>query len=555
MTKLSTIKAKAKRQGWDKWIRPGDADERALLAGYYFDVEAGKHAVEFFQRFLFHTMGQWAGQPFKLLPWQRDDVIMPLFGWMRPDGNRRFAKGDIFVAKKQGKSTLSAGIACYFLTMGGDRTEVFGLAHTRDQAGIIYREAAAMVRSSPELAKRLKVRDSQKRIMYPDKQSFYVAVAGENNARGIEGINPNLILFDEIHVQRSRALYDALTYASSARANSLMLSVSTVGVADSTTIWWEQYEYARGVIDGSKTDHTRFAYITQADEECKDDKKLRNDPRQWRKAMPSLGVTVTEDKVRDAVAEAENSPAKLNNLLRYLFNVPTAQVTRVVPMESWDECLITDEPRLDGRPCYGGLDVASSEDLTAYVLYWPPDGDEPGYLKSWFWCPEAKIRQREHKQLAHYGQWVKSGELLETDGNRIDHAAVSAVIRETCQEYDVREIGFDQWNADAVANPLISEGVKLVSVSQSYAGMSTGTKALLDAIAAKGIAHDGNAVMRWCLANCAADTRDEAIRFSKQKSADKIDGAVAAAIAFGRALAGQEAAVENPYDDRGLYTL
>ena len=532
---LLQLKADAASEGWAAWIR-SESDERAVLEGHWFDSQAGKHWVEFFERWCYQTMGKWAGQPFTLLPWQRDDIIMPLFGWKRDRARphlRRYTKGDIFVAKKNGKSTLAAGLANAFLLKSGPRAEVYGVAHTKDQASIIYREAAAMAEKSPMLSKRLKALDTHKRIVDAKSGSFYQALAGENNTRGIEGINPVLVLFDEIHVQRSRAFYDALAYASAARDNALFLSVSTVGVADQTTIWWEQYEYAKGIINGTLTDHARFAYVRQADEDCLNSAELRMDRAQWLKANPSLGETVIEEKLHEAVIEAENSPAKLNNLLRYRFNIPTAQVERVVPIEKWrlGRCKL---PDLEGRLCYAGLDVASTEDLAALVLYFPPEGTEThGYLKQWFWCPAEKIAERERKQMAFYRQWVKDGWLTETEGNRIDHKPIYEKVVECSSLYRMHKMGFDKWNADAVINPLMQQGIEVESMPQTLVAMSTGTKEFLKAIEENRIKHDGSPVMDWCLSNTAAEQLEEAIKFSKKKSAEKIDGAVAGAMAFG----------------------
>ena len=546
---------RAKREGWSEWIKSA-ADERAVADGCWFDlseaVGSGRHVVKFFQDYLRHTMGPWAGKPFTLLDWQRDAIIMPLFSWRRANGLRRFTKGDIFTAKKQGKSTISAGIVTYFLLTSGRRAEVYGVAHTREQAGIIFREAEAMVGSSPMLQRRIEVLASRKRLVNASQDSFYQALAGENGAKGAEGINPVLILVDEIHVQRDRVLYDALAYASAARQNALMLSVSTVGVEDQTTIWWEQYEYAKKLIAGTITDTSRFAYISQADEACKTDDDLCGDPRQWAKAMPSLGVTVTEEKMHEYYTEARNSPAKMGNFRRYLLNIPTAQIERCIPMDKWEACSIEKHggvmPDLEGRDCIGGLDVASHEDLSSFVLYFPPESEgEPGYLKTWFFCPEEKIRQREQKQQAHYVQWAADGDLIKTPGARIEHGVVMDVIKQAIEKYNVMEIAYDQWNADAIVNPLTNDGVEMAQIVQGFNGMSPGCMAFLDLIIEGGLIHDANPVMTWCCSNVAADTLHDAIKFNKSKSADKIDGAIAAAMAIGRAVQlNQDTAYDSP---------
>ena len=549
--KLPQLKLAAKREGWADWIR-SEADERAVLDGCWFDKTAANHWVTFFETYLRHTMGNWAGQPFKLLDWQKNKIVMPLFGWkkdkLRPHV-RRYSKGDIFVAKKQGKSTIAAGIVCAFLLKGGQRAEVYGVAHTRDQSGIIYREAAAMARSSPQLASRLKPLDTHKRIVYGKTGSFYQAMAGENSARGAEGINPVAIIFDEIHVQRDRVLYDSLVYASAARENSLMLSVSTVGIADITTIWWEQYEYAKGIVSGAIHDNSRFAFVAQADDGCKFSAEMRADPAQWAKAMPSLNVTVSEEKVREAVLEAENSPKKMNSLLRYMFNIPTAQIDKVIDIEKWN-AMAGEIPDLTGRTCFAGVDIASREDLATRVLFFPPIGDEDkGYVLTKFWCPAAKIREREQKGQAHYRQWVNDEHIVETPGERIDHEYIEKQLREDAEQYCIQEILFDEWNADAVLNPLQNDGMECVVIKQTYTGMSEFCHTFLDAITEDEFIHDGNPVMAWCCANTAATQKGDAIRFDKSASADKIDGAVAGAMAVGRGLTTE--AGTSVYDQDG----
>tara|TARA_R110002020_G_scaffold290954_1_gene506358 strand:+ start:1948 stop:3585 length:1638 start_codon:yes stop_codon:yes gene_type:complete len=509
----------------------------AIEEGCYFDDKAADFVCDFFETFLRHTMGSDAGSQFKLLDWQRDDVLRPLFGWKRSDGTNRFNRGFVWTAKKQGKSTLSAGIALFYLLTAGERAEVFGVASTREQASIIYREAAAMVRNCKSLAGKLKAFDSKKRIFYAGQNSFYQALAGETMARGVEGLNPNLVLFDEIHAQRNRQLYDAMAYASAARKNSLLISVSTVGVADPTLIWWEQYEYTVNLLKGNITDPYCFGYLRQADEDCVDDFGKCGEEEQWFKAMPSLGHTVEVETIRQHYIEAKNSPSKQNAFRRYLLNIPTAQVDKVVPMSNWFACSQS-VPDLMGRHCFGGLDLASHEDLSAFVLYFPEEDDEPPFVLSSFFCPTDKINQRKANGMAYYSTWVNEGWIIEAGGARIDARPIQDIIREAYEHYQIDEIGFDPWGADAVVNELIEEGIPLIAVGQSMRGMTAGTRALLDDIEESKIYHDGNPVLSWCLSNCASDEKsDGGIRFSKKKSSDKIDGAVALAMARGRAVA------------------
>ena len=534
--------AKAKHKKPSPVLSMKMQDEAAIKEGCYFDERAADFVCDFFETFLRHTIGRHAGQPFKLLDWQRDDVLRPLFGWKRADGKARFGKGFIWTPKKQGKSTLSAGIALFYLLTAGKRSEVYGVATTRDQAGIIYRECAAFITQSKHLSGKLKPLDSKKRIPYAGNNSFYQALAGETMARGAEGINPSLSLFDEIHAQRSRLLWDAMAYASAARENSLLLSVSTVGIADKSLIWWEHYDYTKKLLAGLIVDPYCFAYLTQADESCIDDFDLCGQEEQWRKAMPSLGHTVEVETIRQHYIEAKNSPAKQNAFRRYLLNIPTQQVDKVVPMQEWYSRSQT-PPDLMGRHCFGGLDLASHEDLSAFVLYFTEtrnaagEIDEPAFVLSKFFCPSDKIKERMANGMAYYSQWVDEGWLVEAGTARIEAKPIQDVIREASEFYQIDEIGFDPWGADAVVNELMEEGVPLIAVGQTMRGMTTGVRGVLDDIAESKIYHDGNPVLSWCLANCASDEKsDGGIRFSKKKSADKIDGAVALAMARGRAI-------------------
>ena len=540
---IAAMKKRAKAEGWADRIC-SEQDLAAIREGCWFDTNTASLVTEFFETYLQHTMGDHAGQQFELLPWQRE-VLETLLAWKREDGSMRFKKGWIWTAKKQGKSTLSAGLCLWYLLTCGKRGETYGVAHTRDQAGIIYREAAAMVKASKAIGGKLRVLDSKKRILHPSNGSFYQALAGEACARGVEGINPNLVLFDEIHAQRSRVLYDALAYASAARRNSMLLSVSTVGVADRSLIWWEGYEYTKNLQAGTITDPYTFGYLRQADEICADDFEACGEPEQWHKAMPSLGVTVTEETIRQHYIEAKNSPAKQNAFRRYLLNIPTAAVDKVVPIHLWHECEM-DEPELVGRECFGGLDMASHEDLSAFVLYFPAGNeDQRAFVLPFIFCPSGKIREREAAGMAFYRQWKDEGWLMRAGESRVDHRTIQQVIRECCDLYNVTEVGFDPWGADGVVNELIDEGTPMIAVSQGLAGMTPGTRALLDDISEKRIFHGGNPVMSWCLSNCTADQKaDGAVRFNKHKSADKIDAAVALAMARGRELAASQSKVE-----------
>lgn len=521
----------AKREGWAKYIRKGpgqEADERAMLNGCKIDLIASQRWVNIFER----GLAKPDGTKFELMEWQRNEVVVPLFGWIRPNGNRRYRKGCIWTAKKNGKTTTIAGIVNGFLYESPPNSHLYATAYSREQARTLFDQTAAITRES-RLSKFFDIRESQYLIKYPKKHSYFKTVAGEMGAHGLDGLIAQLAIIDEIHEHKTRAVFDRFDYSIAASPNGMVLSISTVGVEDRSLIWWEQYDYSKRILSGEMHDDSFFVYLAQADPECITNEELRRDPEQWKKANPSLGITISLDDFRDSLQAAENSPSKMNNFLRRRLNIPTAQLAKCINMTAWQECELRDMPDLSGRRCFAGLDLASTEDLTAWVLYFPPVDDEPGYLLSRFWCPEEKMRQREMEQMVHYVNWRKLGWLTITPGKVVSYKQILADISEDLEQYNVEQVGYDKWNAEMFVQEL-EQSVDCVAISQSLQGMTIGTKAFLTAIEKAQLRHDGNEVMTWCCGNAAADRRsgEEYVKFSKKDSADKIDGAVAAAMAF-----------------------
>ena len=385
----------------DEWFRKG-LDEKAVAAGCWFDIEAAERVRAFFRRFLRHSKGKWAGQPFELLEWQWRDVVAPLFGWKRPDGTRRFRKAYIEVPKKNGKSTLCAGLGLYLLV--GDNepgAEVYSAAADRDQASIVYNEAASMVRASPELSSHLLVTDSRKTIGFPRTSSIYKALSSEVPTK--EGLNIHGLIFDELHAQKTRDLWDSLTYGGAAREQPLLIAITTAGW-DKNSICYEQRRYAEQVRDGVIEDWSFFGYISAAGED--DD---WTDPKLWERVNPSWGVTISADEFAEAANEAQSSPTKENTFKRYRLDIWTEQDIRWLPLERWDACDAVPGV-LDGRACFGGLDLSSTTDITAFVLLFPAN-DSSGLIPvlPFFWIPEENARKRERRDKVPYLTWAREG--------------------------------------------------------------------------------------------------------------------------------------------------
>jgi phage terminase large subunit-like protein len=527
MTVLVECLAKAHKEGWDEWIA-SEADERAVLAGYRVDVKSAERVRTFFKQFLRHSKGQWAGQPFELMDWQWQEIIAPLFGWMRPDGTRRYRRGYIEVPKKNGKSALFSGLSLYLLI--GDKepgAEIYSAAVDRDQASIVFNEAGNMVDSSSHLSGRLRVIRSTKRIVDQRSRSYYKALSADVPAK--EGLNAHAVLIDELHAQKTRDLWDTLRYAGASRRQPLHLSVTTAGY-DRHSICWEQHDYAEKVLDGTIEDLAFFAFIAAADEDAD-----WTDPHVWREANPSLGVTISEEQFAEDCREAQESPAKENSFRRYRLNQWTEQDVRWLSMEKWDACGKALEA-LDGRECFAGLDLSTTTDISALVLAFP--GEEDCYeVLPFFWVPEEGARNRERRDRVPYTQWIRDEYIEATSGQVIDYDVIRKRINELGQRYSIRQIALDRWNATQLATQLDGDSFEMVAFGQGYASMNAPTKKLEELVLSGRIAHGGHPVLRWMAGNVSLE-KDAADNWkpSKKKSIERIDGIVALVMAVGLAM-------------------
>ena len=484
-----------------------------------------ERVVAFFEKVLRHSKGQNAGKPFILLPWQHH-VLRELFGRLNLDGTRQHRIGYIELPKKQGKSTTLAGIALYMTAFDSEPgAEVYGAAADREQAGIIYREAASMVRSSPALSKHLEVIDSRKTIVHKASNSFYRVLSAD--AFRAEGLNIHALLFDELHAQRDRRLWDALRYGGAARRQPLLLSITTAGY-DRKSICWEQHAYAERCIADPTVDPAFFGCIYAAGQD--DDWRA---PETWHKANPSLGQTITVESFAADAREAEQSPSKLNAFLRYRLNVWTTQDVRFLSPDSWAKCGGPLRDKLEERQWYGGLDLASTTDLSALVLV-SQDEDGTFDVMPFFWVPEANASERTLRDKVDYLGWIRDGHIRATDGNVTDYDVIRRDIVELSKQFDIRQVGIDRWNATQLATQLQGEGIDVVGFGQGYGSMSSPTKQLESLVLGDKIRHAGHPVLSWMAANVAVQSDHQGnIKPSKQKSTERIDGMVALVMALG----------------------
>lgn len=515
-----------------------------MSSEFWFDKAAADLAVAFFEKLLVHSKGEWAGQPFKLQEWQREDIIRPLFGWKRADGTRRYRTAYIEIPRKNGKSTLSAGLALYLLFADGEPgAEVYSAAADTDQARIVFEEAQRMVEASPALSEHGKV--FRRSIIVKSERSTYRVISADAHTK--HGFNAHGIVFDELHAQPNRELWDVLNTSVGARRQPLMIMITTAGVYDPESICWEQHEYARQVLSGVIDDPSYFAYIAAADET--DD---WTSPVVWAKANPGLGETIKLDYLEAECKRAINSPAYQNTFRRLHLNQWTSQEERWLDMAAWNACK-REKPSLLGRACCGGLDLASTTDIAAYVLCFPPDNDdEPYWLEPFFWIPQDNMIERVRRDRVPYDAWVRDGYIYTTPGNVIDYDYIEGTIKQLALDYEIQETAFDRWGATRIYQKLEESRMTMVQFGQGYASMSPPMKEFLNLILSRRIAHDGNPVLRWMADNVVARIDPAGnIKPDKAKSKARIDGIVAGIMALDRALR----YAPSVYDERGVLTL
>ena len=498
---------------------------------------------------LSHTKGTWAGKPFELIDWQ-EQIIRDVFGTMKPNGYRQFNTAYVEIPKKMGKSELAAAVAL-LLTCGDDeeRAEVYGCAADRNQASIVFNVAADMVRLCPALSKRVKILDSQKRLIYLPTGSIYQVLSADVSNK--HGFNTHGVVFDELHTQPNRKLFDVMTKGSGdARMQPLYFLITTAG-NDTNSICYEIHQKALDILDGRKIDPTFYPVIFGAIET--DD---WTDPKVWKKANPSLGITVGIDKVKAACESAKQNPAEENSFRQLRLNQWVKQAVRWMPMEKWDKCSFpVNLEALEGRLCYGGLDLSSTTDITAFVLVFPPEDESDKYIVlPYFWMPEENIELRVRRDHVPYDVWQKQGFLQTTEGNVVHYGFIESFIEKLGEKYNIQEIAFDRWGAVQMVQNLEGMGFTVVPFGQGFKDMAPPTKELMKLTLETKLAHGGHPVLRWMMDNIFIRTDPAGnIKPDKEKSTEKIDGAVATIMALDRSLRSERKT--SVYDDRGILVL
>lgn len=513
---------------------------------YYFDrVEAGR-VIKFFAQNIRHTKGSFAGKPFELEAWQRK-ATRRLFGWKRRvDSSRKFRTMFVFVPRKNGKSTWGAGLALYLLH--ADReigAEIVSAAADTEQANVIFSIAKDM--NDADLTLRHRGKSFRRSLVVHETGSNYKVISADAHTK--HGANLHGILFDELHAQPSRDLFDVLKTSTGARRQPLEIYMTTAGF-DRTSVCYEVYDYAKRVRDGLVEDPSFLPVIFEADPT--DDWTLE---ATWRKANPNYGISIFAQYFEKEVREAKAKPTYENTFKRLHLNMWTESDVRAINMIKWRECgnIPIELETLAGKPCWMGLDLSSVNDLAALALVFRVNDMWVSQMR--FWCPADTLKEKLAAQRGRvpYDMWVKQGHLIATPGGRIDYDRIRKEINTLYNVYDIREIAVDPWNAHQLSAELESEdGFTVVHVRQGIFTLNAPTKEFISAVSEVKFAHCAHPVLAWNAGNLSTE-EDAAgnLKPSKKRSPEKIDGCVAIITALSRALVALN--TTSVYSERDLH--
>ena len=517
--------------------------ENALDKGWYFDRKAAIRAIGFIEK-LKHTKGKWAGQRFKLESWQQF-ILWNIFGWMKADGTRRFRYVYVEIARKNGKTALSAGIGLYMLFADGEaRPEVYSAATVKDQARIFFSDAVEIVKKTDLKNYLSPYRNS---IVYELKGGTMKPLSSDYGTH--DGLNPSCGIIDEFHAHKDSGMFDVIKSAFGARRQPLMFIITTAGFNKNGAC----YAYRSNVIkilQGINEDDSLFGIIYTLDS-----KEEWDNPKMWIKSNPNLGVSVFPEYLADQVNDAKNRPEAVRNVMTKNVNLWVDAEKTWILDDMWQKCIgTTDIKSLRGCKCWGGLDLSNVSDITAFVLLFHEN--EKFQLLPFFWIPEDKMLEKIRKENINYDKWSSLGFVKVTAGNVLDYDFVKADILQIAEIYDLQSTAYDRWNASQTIIDLQNEGMECSPFGQGYGSMGAPTKEFEKMVLTEKIEHFGNPVLRWMMASTVVKTDPAGnIKPDKEKSSQKIDGIVASIMALGEWMTAQAEGDNNPYNQRGMLSL
>lgn len=501
--------------GYDPWR---DAD------GWEFDAARANAAVGFFHDMLTFPDGEHSGQQFELQPWQQA-IVGNIYGWEDECGRRRFREAFIYLPRKNGKTAMSAGLLLVEMFMrptpGG---QYFSAASTREQAALIFKDACRMVKANDEMSELTRIVPSSKVIERIDEMGgFYRSTSSDAGAQ--HGTRPCFAIVDELHAHRNANLVEALTTGTAVKGLQPLIVYITTADYIRESVCNTKYKYACQVRDGGAADAGFLPVIYEAPRDSD-----WTSPEVWKSANPNYGISVDEEYLARECEKAKVNPTEEIGFKRLHLCMQTAHANRLIPMALWDACYEKYEPdELLGQPCYGGLDLATEKDFSAFVLYFP---DSKRTL-AWFWCPFDNIAVRQSQDGVAYQTWMDGGFIEKTDGDYISQKSIGDTIESIAALYDIRTIAFDRAQASGLYERLSAFGLTMLKHGQTAYSIASPTKKLQAMVGNQEIRHNGHPVLNWNVQNAVGVT-DAFMRTrpDREKSLEKIDGVVALIMAI-----------------------
>jgi phage terminase large subunit-like protein len=529
---------------------------------YHFDAEYAKPAIDFIQ-LLEHTKGDFAnralhpeGTNIKLEPWEQF-VIWMIEGWRRPDGRRRFSRAYIEVARKNGKTTWGAALANYHFFADRPREEgpeVYFAATKQAQAVLAWGEAERQIRRNLILARKARTYRSKQHVVMPDTAAMMRPLGRDSDTE--DGLNPSFALIDEYHAHPDSGLIDVLESGMGARSQPLIMIITTAGT-NYVGPCYEEHEHLKRMLEGSipPVDHY-WGIIYTLDED--DDWK---NPKVWIKANPNLGVSIQRKHIEERVSLASSSTIKIRDVKTKNLNIWCRSVLGWISAENWQKCgkIKFKEPDLEGRKCYGGLDLSATQDISAFALTFPPENEGEAYKNIYrFYIPEELVADKEDFDKVPYSAWIDEGLIYATPGNVIDYDYIEADIKNMAERFEIVEFCFDPYHAQELVNHLTDAGINMIPIRQSYAMMSPMCGAYEQKVLSVQMAHNNNPVMNWMIScvEMKSDRQGNIMPMKPRRGAGgkRIDGVVANVMSCGRASL-QMSAAGSVYDERGVLSF
>lgn len=518
----------------------------------------GCKAVRYFQYFLYPPVG------YSLMPWS-EKVLSDIYGTMNMEtGRRRYRRAYISMGKQNGKSFLTGGLPLYHLDCEDEPDpEVCGAAAAKDQAGIVYKATAKLIRANPVLLQKFKLLDSVKRVIRRDNPAAcYEVLSADGDVR--DGIRPSLLIRDEIHrwkTVKSETLRDVTTKGQISRREPLDIQATTAGAEYESPLWYQEYQFAKLVQKDPEIAPDYYVAIFEADAKRVEEEKGYWESKEARLASnPSHedhGGHLTDEAIVVELNKAKANASERSKFLRYHLNVPIKTLEEpVIDLVKWQEChggvdlrkwpeydfeLLMSKWGLVEKPCFAGVDASWTSDLTSVVFTFEPTEDYEGWtVLPFFWVPKERVPQLERITRMPFSAWVQQGFVTATDGGAIDLRSVMERIRWGREMFDLRKVPYDRMNFRTEAMNLVDEGIECVEVPQNFMALSYATKFLLTTYPEKKLRHGNNPVLNW-MAACLSlqyDKKDncQPAKPERMKSTKRIDGIQALVTAWSVAL-------------------